>query len=153
MLAVKQLLTPTRTDEIARLRATIGRISRTLRATRAGADLTPTQLTVLFTVVADGPLGIGELAEREGLNPTLLSRTIGHLVDAGLVRRDPDPTDRRAALVAATSVGRKLRDRARSERNDALARALGSLPDEIQERLLATLADLELLAATLREQA
>jgi|SRR5581483_3580078 len=150
MLAVKQVIAPARTDDVARLRAAIGKLSRRLRSTRAGADLTPTQLSVLFEIVKEGPLGIGELAEREALNPTLLSRTIGRLVERGLVRRDSDPSDRRAARVEATAAGRRLRDRARSERNDALTRALATLPEESQERLLDALPDLELLASALR---
>ena len=43
----------------ARLRAVIGRLGRRLRPTRAGSGLTPTQISVLFTLVRDGPAAAG----------------------------------------------------------------------------------------------
>lgn len=147
MLAVKQV-SP---DDIARLRSVIGKLSRRLRPTKASAGLTPTQLSVLFQVVACESVGVGELAKSEGLNPTLLSRTIGHLVEQGLLRREPDPNDRRAAVVEATAAGRKLRDRARSERNDVLAQLLSDASAEDRRAVVEALSALERLAERLRE--
>ena len=147
MLAVKQV-SP---DEVARLRGVIGKLSRRLRPTKASAGLTPTQLSVLFHVVACDSVGVGELAKSEGLNPTLLSRTIGHLVDAGLLRRETDPNDRRAAVVEPTAAGRKLRDRARSERNDVLARLLADTSADDRRLLVEALPALERLAERLKE--
>jgi len=66
----------------------IGRLGRRLRPTRAGSGLTPTQVSVLFTLVRHGPLPLAELAERETLNPTMLSRVLGGLCEAGS-RRAP----------------------------------------------------------------
>lgn len=147
MLAVKQV-SP---DDVARLRGVIGKLSRRLRPTKASAGLTPTQLSVLFHVVACDSAGVGELAKSEGLNPTLLSRTIGHLVDAGLLRRETDPNDRRAAVVEPTAAGRKLRDRARSERNDVLARVLADASADDRRLLVEALPALERLAERLKE--
>src|SRR5947209_14575939 len=91
-------------DTAARLRVAIGRLSRRLRTTAAGsaAGLTPTKISVLLTVVRDGPIRLSALAESESLNPTMLSRVIAHLVDAGLLARTSDDGDRRAAWVEAT---------------------------------------------------
>jgi len=136
-------------DEVARLRGVIGKLARRLRSMQAGAGLTPTQLSVLFAVVSAGSIGVGELAEREGLNPTLLSRTIGRLSELGLVRRETDPADRRAGFVVATAAGRKLRERARSERNDALARVLAEASAGEREAILEALPALEELARRL----
>lgn len=147
MLAVKQV-SP---DDVARLRAVLGKLSRRLRATKASAGLTPTQLSVLFQVVACGPVGVGELAKSEGLNPTLLSRTIGQLVEQGLLRRETDQKDRRAALVEPTAAGRKLRDRARSERNDVLARFLAAASVDDRRIVVEALPALERLAEQLKE--
>lgn len=129
----------------------IGKLSRRLRPTKASAGLTPTQLSVLFQVVACESVGVGELAKSEGLNPTLLSRSIGHLVDQGLLRRESDPNDRRAAVVQPTAAGRKLRDRARSERNDVLARLLADAGDDDRRTLVDALPALERLAERLKE--
>ncbi|HEX3806522.1 MAG TPA: MarR family transcriptional regulator [Gaiellaceae bacterium] len=142
----KELVAP---DDVVRLRAVLGKLSRRLRATKASAGLTPTKLSVLFEVVRAGSIGVGELAAREGINPTLLSRVIGQLCDAGLVRRETDPADRRSALVVSTAAGRRLRDRARSERNDALARLLAEASDADREAIVAALPALEGLAERL----
>jgi DNA-binding MarR family transcriptional regulator len=147
MLAVKQVSS----DDVARLRAVIGKLSRRLRPTKASAGLTPTQLSVLFQVVACDSVGVGELAKSEGLNPTLLSRTIGRLVEQGLVRRETASDDRRAAVVEPTAAGRKLRDRARTERNDILARLLADASPEDRRVVLAALPALERLAEQLKE--
>ena len=93
-------------EAAAQLRVVIGRLSRLLRPTRAGGSLTPTQISVLFTVVRHGPLSFAELAEREALNPTMLSRVVGGLCDAGLVRRTTDPG---GALPALEALAEQLR--------------------------------------------
>ena len=39
---------------------------------------------MLLTVVSEGPIRLSALAASESLNPTMLSRVIADLVDAGL---------------------------------------------------------------------
>ena len=77
-----------------------------LNDTSTGEDLTPTQYSVLALVRVRGPLGLAELTELEGLNPTMLSRIVKVLDERGLIRRMPDPGDLRAARVAVTAGGR-----------------------------------------------
>jgi DNA-binding MarR family transcriptional regulator len=134
-----------RAEEVARLRAAIGRLSRVLRQTAAAGGLTPTQISVLFTIVKRGPLALSDLAEREALNPTMLSRVVGALAQAGLVTRTTAAGDRRAALVAATAAGRRLRERIHSERNDVLAASLARLEEGERAAILAALPALEAL--------
>jgi len=129
-----------------RLRAVIGRIQRRLRATRAGEGLTPSQISVLFTLVGRGPLGISELAELEALNPTMLSRIVAHLCRQGLVHREAHASDRRAATVSATAAGRRLRERVQRERARLLATQLEAVDPQAREQLLAALPALEELA-------
>jgi DNA-binding MarR family transcriptional regulator len=140
---------PTDTDQTARLRAVIGRLGRRLRTTSAGSDLTPTQTSVLFTIVRLGPLGLGEVAEIESVNPTMLSRITAQLCDAGLISREARPGDRRAALVRATPAGRKMRERIHRERTAALSEHVDSLEEEQREALWAALGVLEALAEQL----
>jgi DNA-binding MarR family transcriptional regulator len=142
-------LPQTDTDQTARLRAVIGRLGRRLRATSAGSELTPTQTSVLFTIVRSGPLGLGELAEIESVNPTMLSRITAQLCDAGLISREARPGDRRAALVKATPAGRRMRERIHRERTAALGAHVDSLEDEQREALWAALPVLEALAEQL----
>jgi DNA-binding MarR family transcriptional regulator len=137
------------TDETARLRAVIGRLARRLRPTSAGSELTPSQTSVLFTIVRLGPLGLGEVAEIESVNPTMLSRITAQLCDAGLIHRESSPGDRRAALVKATPAGRKMRERIHKERTAALGAHVESLDEEQREALWAALGVLEELAEQL----
>jgi len=150
-------LTPTATqldlDTTARLRAVIGRLSRRLRPTPAAraAGLTPTQISVLLTVVREGPMRLSDLANAEGINPTQLSRAVAHLVETGLVARSADEGDRRAAWLTPTAAGRRLTERIRRERTDALNVALEGLAADERERIVTALTALEHLAEQLRE--
>ncbi|HEY2173686.1 MAG TPA: MarR family transcriptional regulator [Mycobacteriales bacterium] len=139
-------------DTATRLRVSIGRLARGLNATVAGAGLTPTQRTVLGSVARQGPVRPADLAERENLNPTMLSRVVGKLDDAGLVTRLPDPQDRRAAQVEVTPAGRELQDQIRAERTRALTDGLDRLPDDLADSVLAALPALEALSHELTDR-
>lgn len=135
-----------------RLQSAIATLSRRLRHIAAASDLTPSQTAVLGTVVRSGPLRLTELAELEGINPTMLSRITSHLSAAGLIERTPDASDRRAALVSATSEGRRRRRRIRRERTRALEVHMAALSPEERASLAAALPALEHLAARLGER-
>jgi DNA-binding MarR family transcriptional regulator len=136
-------------EDGARLRAAIGKLSRRLRPTLAGSGLTPSQISVLFTVVRLGPLRLSELAEIEGLNPTMLSRIAAQLAESQLIRREADPGDRRAALLRATASGRRLRERIHRERTEALNAHVEALEEHQRELLWSALPVLEELAERL----
>ena len=84
-------------DEVTRLRVALARIARSVDRAVSGDGLTRTQLSVLGTVARLGPIAAGELADVEGLNPTMLSRLIGKLEVAGLLaqRKATQPTTKR----------------------------------------------------------
>jgi DNA-binding MarR family transcriptional regulator len=141
-------------EDVPRLRAVIGRLSRRLRPTAAGAaaGLTPTRVSVLLHVVREGPLRLSELAETEGINPTMLSRVVSDLGDAGLLQRVSDERDRRAAWVKATAAGKRLAERMRRERTDALTGALDELTVDQRATLERALPALEALAEALKSR-
>ncbi|MGO9961164.1 MAG: MarR family winged helix-turn-helix transcriptional regulator [Solirubrobacteraceae bacterium] len=141
-------------ETAARLRMAIGRLSRRLRSTTAGAaaGLTPTKISVLLSIVRDGPVGLSELARSESLNPTMLSRVITALVDTGLVDRTCDDDDRRAAWVQATPSGRRLAERMRRERTDAVSAALEALSPDRRRLVEEALPALEELAEQLKDR-
>jgi DNA-binding MarR family transcriptional regulator len=140
-------------DTAGRLRAVAGRIHRRLRPTATGAaeGLTPTRTAVLVRVVREGPLRLSELASREGINPTMLSRTIQALREAGLVERSADLGDRRSAWVAPTPRGRRVVERMRRERTDAVKLALAALGERERRAIEQALPALEAFAERLRE--
>ncbi|MDQ6748286.1 MAG: MarR family transcriptional regulator [Candidatus Dormibacteraeota bacterium] len=141
-------------ETAVRLRIAVARLSRRLRATTAGqaAGLTPTRASVLLTIVREGQIGLSALAEAENLNPTMLSRAVSALVEAGLVARVSDDDDRRAAWVKSTAAGRKLAERMRRERTAAINRGLEGLPEAEQRAIERALPALEGLAEQLRER-
>ena len=115
-------------EDVARFRIALARISRFLDRQSRGDRLTRTQTSVLASVVRLGPIRLSELADIEGVNPTMLSRIVAKLEDAGLLRRRPDPADGRAVLVEATEVGRTEQRRLRAERTELLTARLAALP-------------------------
>jgi DNA-binding MarR family transcriptional regulator len=133
-------------EDVTRLRIAFGRISRFLDRQSRGDRFTRTETSVLATVSRRGPVRLSELADIEGLNPTMLSRMVGKLEDAGLMRRRSDPADGRAFLVELTETGAAEQHRLRTERSELLSARLSAMPDERATELLAALPALESLA-------
>jgi DNA-binding MarR family transcriptional regulator len=120
-------------DTASRLRIVVGRMSKRLNALARGSGMSPAQLSVLGSIVRRGPLRLTELADLESLNPTMLSRIVAVLDEQGLVRRRPDPDDRRAGRVEATAAGRRTFDRLRNERSRVITAGLEQLrPAEVK---------------------
>ena len=141
------------TETAQRLRMAVGQLSRRLRPTEAGfaADLTPTRVAVLLNTVRNGPIRLAEVAEQEGLNPTLLSRTVANLAQDGLVTRTADDADRRSAWLDATPAGRELAERIRAQRTHAVQVALEGLSAKDRSLVEAALPALEQLAQQLHQ--
>jgi DNA-binding MarR family transcriptional regulator len=135
---------------VARLRAVIGRLARQLNETSTGEGLTPTQYSVLGLVRGRGPLGLAELTELEGLNPTMLSRVIRVLDERGLIRRLPNPSDMRAARVEITPEGAQVHERVRERRTRVLSEWLDQLPEGTAQALLAAVPAMEALAQAVK---
>jgi DNA-binding MarR family transcriptional regulator len=165
MLASKQVFTPGADNQYmtpllasldletaSRLRGVIGQLSRRLRPTptAVAAGLTPTRISVLLSVVREGPIRLSDLADSEGINPTQLSRAVAHLLEAGLIERASDPGDRRAAWVKPTPAGKKLAERIRRERTNALNVALENLNELERSQIENALPALERLAEQLK---
>jgi DNA-binding MarR family transcriptional regulator len=141
------------TELVARLRAVIPRLARVLNDTSTGADLTPTQYSVLALTHVRGPLGLTELTELEGLNPTMLSRVVKALDERGLIRRMQDPGDLRAARIEVTPEGARIHELVRTERTKVLSECLEALPPDTASMLLKAVPDLEALAIALKPPA
>jgi DNA-binding MarR family transcriptional regulator len=143
----------TEDETAARLRSVVGRMGRGLRQAHARSELSPSQYEVLASVSIRERVRLADLGALEGLNPTLLSRIVGRLEEAELVRREQDAGDRRVAHVVITERGRELHLRIRAERTGVLASAIAGLPAAEQEILRGALPVLESLATTVREGA
>ena len=146
-----QIDTTVELEAAQRLRQTISRLYRRLRLTDASARLTPARASALLHIDRRGPMRLAELADAEGLNPTMLSRMVSDLVETGLLERSSDPGDRRAAWVQVTAEGAELAGRMRSERTQAVLAALDGLSASERRSVLSALPALERLAERLSE--
>jgi MarR family len=71
----------------------------------AGVGHDRSAMLLLFPLM-HGPLRPGALAEQSHTDPSTISRQVAELVRRELVRREPDPSDGRASLLAITDSGR-----------------------------------------------
>ena len=86
---------------------------------------------------------LGDLAGREGVAAPTMSRIVSALLDAGYVRREPDPADRRAWLVRPTDEGERMVSELRSSRVQDLRRRMDRLTEHRRALLVAALPVLE----------
>ena len=140
-------------DEAARLRRSVRRLARVLNTTSADDGLTQTQSAVLGLIAARGPIGVRDVLDVEKLNPTMLSRVIGQLSDAGLVQRRPHPEDLRVVLFEPTADGRQAHDLSNARRAALVADGLDRLSDQQRSALTEALGALEALADAVEENA
>jgi DNA-binding MarR family transcriptional regulator len=133
-----------RAQVAARLRLAVTRLNRHL-GRQGNLGLTPTAQSALAAVVGHGPLSLGELADHEGVKPPTITATVAGLEAQGLIRREPDPTDRRVVRIAATQRGRLWLLRSRTRKTEYLARRLEALGELDLARLEAGLEVLEQL--------
>ncbi|WP_405021192.1 MarR family transcriptional regulator [Kitasatospora sp. NBC_00070] len=132
--------------ELSRLRLAISRLHRRMVQASSRLDLTFAQLSALARIEEYAPIRLGDLAARERVAPPSMIRTLAPLHEDGLITKDPDPRDRRSALIAVTDHGRETIARIRAERSQLLADRVSRLTPDQRAALLAALPVLELLA-------
>jgi DNA-binding MarR family transcriptional regulator len=129
---------------VARLRIAVARLARLLRQ-QSDAEVTPSQQSVLATVLRLGPIALGELAAVERVRPPSMTRIVGFLEEAGLLAREVDRSDRRVVRVRATDAGRAYAERTRNQRDAWLSQRLAALSPADQRDLVRATALLEKL--------
>lgn len=131
-------------SDVAALRQAVIRLARRMRK-HSGIAVTPSQHSALSTLERHGPMRVGELATREQIGKSSVTRLVAHLEELGLVSRHSDSADGRSWRVELTADGRDLLATS-SEKADAyLARQVAALPAADQQRLLAAVPALERL--------
>jgi DNA-binding MarR family transcriptional regulator len=136
---------------LTRLRMTLGRLGRLLRQQNTD-DLSYALMSLLFTIGRTQPITAGDLAQEEGVSPPSVTRSLARLVGLGLVTRDPNPEDRRAAVIRLTEKGDHEREAIHNDREVWLAKHLARLSEEDIQIIVAALPALErLVEATLDE--
>ncbi|MGN6752989.1 MAG: MarR family winged helix-turn-helix transcriptional regulator [Intrasporangium sp.] len=114
-------------DDVDALRLAVIRLERKLRKSVGVGDATPSQLSALFALERHGPFRIGELARREQVGNSTVTRLVATLEAKGLLERSVDEADARSSIVAITSRGRELLDTLAGGSNDYLRGRLESL--------------------------
>ena len=71
-------------------------------------DLTIAQLRTLLILADEGPLVIGQIAQRMGIGLSTGGHLVDRLVQAGLAERTEDAEDRRRTLARLTAKGEDL---------------------------------------------
>jgi len=114
----------------------------------AGAELTLAQLSILVTLLDQGPIRMTDLAAHERVRTPTTTVAIRRLEKIGLVKRARDPSDLRAVLVDITPRGLAVHRESLTNRIGALSVLLSQLSDFDLETLTKALAPLERLAAS-----
>ena len=110
-------------------------------------DLTLAQLSILVTLLDQGPIRMTDLAAHERVRTPTTTVAIRRLEKVGLVKRSRDPSDLRAVLVDITPRGRAVHGESLANRRAALAAMLSQLSGSELNSLKAALAPLERLAS------
>jgi DNA-binding MarR family transcriptional regulator len=141
---------PQNTAQLAtELRLAVARITRRLRQAHAVGDVSLSGVSVLSRLQGAGPDSPGALAELERVRPQAMAATLTGLEQRGLVRRAPDATDGRRAIVSITDEGRAVLAERRSESVDLLTSALEEFTPQERQSLLDALPLLDRLAERL----
>jgi DNA-binding MarR family transcriptional regulator len=135
------------TEDAVQLADQLQGLTRRLRRAQAERlaplGLTPAQERALRLIARDEePPRMTELADRLGIVPRSLTTVIDALEQAGLVRRDIDPRNRRAILLRLTDQGAAVRDDLREARRRAAEDLFAPLPETDRETLAGLLAKL-----------
>lgn len=98
------------------------------RVSRRPDDPGPTTQATLFLTLRMQPVRAKDLSEAMGIGPGPLSRQLADLEAQGLISREPDPQDARAARIRLTQAGRQSVLELREHRVGVLQRALAGMP-------------------------
>ncbi|MEV8512269.1 MarR family transcriptional regulator [Dactylosporangium sp. NPDC051484] len=115
----------------------------------AGSGATPltgSQVELLRLVESAPGIGVGAAAQQLHLAGNSVSTLVNQLTEAGLLRRDTDPADRRSARLMLTPAAAVRLDAWRAARVSLLAGALGELEDGERDALAAAVPVLARLA-------
>lgn len=101
-----------------------------LRAHRVEGDPSFRQLAVLF-MIREGVASPASIAQRLGISRAVVTGLLDRLEERGLIRREPDPADRRRLRIVMTASGLDASERLGRAVVDDLAAELGvSSPGE-----------------------
>jgi DNA-binding MarR family transcriptional regulator len=108
-------------------------LKRTVNAQVQHQGLSMARLRVLFQLVERSAIRMGELSACVDVAPRTMTSTVEAMERDGLVRRRPDPRDRRATIVSITDAGRRSFHEGRRQQASAIAHVFEAL--DLDQRL------------------
>jgi DNA-binding MarR family transcriptional regulator len=116
-------------------------LGRDMTSSLAGSGLTVARTTLLWHLRAAGPSTQRALADALGVSARNVTGLVDGLVAAGLVTREPHPSDRRATLVTPTPRGSALLDELGRGQAELAGQLFGGLSPERLDGLVSALDD------------
>jgi DNA-binding MarR family transcriptional regulator len=141
------VITPEQVGE--RYLAVHHRMFRAVSDEMNGCGLSLARTKVLRRLHDQGPTRQNVLAADLGLAPHTITDIVDGLERAGMAERRPDPTDRRAKLVAITGAGQAGLDVANATRERLLTHVFGALSEADRATFLRLLDSLDRAAEQL----
>ncbi len=86
-------------------------------------------LHIMVAETAGTPLTLAQLRQRMDVSPAAITYLVDRMIDAGHIRREPDPADRRKTLLHYEKPGRALARSFFNPLGSELRSALAGLPD------------------------
>lgn len=122
------------------LRQAAGAIEDRLERAVEARGLSLAKLGVLHALATrGGSLPLGRLADCLSCVRSNITQLVDRLEGEGLVRREPDPEDRRSTLATMTEEGRRRYEAASRAQDEAEREILGNMPAEQRQQLAALL--------------
>jgi DNA-binding MarR family transcriptional regulator len=116
-----------------RLRPALLKLARELRRESHALGVTGGQVSLLIQIHKHRGIGVRGLAALEHISPASMSGYVERLERARLIRRTPDPNDRRRHGLSLTGEGERVLRSVKSRRTAWLAARLEQLsPGELQ---------------------
>ena len=140
-------------DLPGRLGVAVQMLAHAGKTTGGRGELTPTRLTALAVMNAAGPMRMGNLASRLGIQVSTMSRIVDVLVSSGWAERRPDQDDHRACVIAITGSGTDLINSVRRSNETRLADCISRLDPADLAALQTALPVLEELARQVTDRA
>lgn len=122
-------------DTLIKLSRGLESLLARLARRKTWGDLTASQFGVLETLYHLGPMRQGEICAKQLKSGGNITLVVNNLAKQGLVRRDRDPSDRRAVIVSLTPAGREHIEDLLPKHVADVVTDMGILTSEEQETL------------------
>jgi DNA-binding MarR family transcriptional regulator len=124
---------------VGELMLSIGHLVRRLRAETNANELTLSQAATMGRLDRAGLATTADLARAEAVKPQSMSATLTSLEEAGLVQRQPHPTDGRQVLFGLTGQGVEARRQRTVAKRAWLLAAMSKLDPTEQQTLISAI--------------